>query len=63
VGRGHRHALKNLLQEWGVPPWERSRVPLLYVEEDIAAVVGYCVCEPYQAGSDEAGIIVTYADR
>jgi tRNA(Ile)-lysidine synthase len=63
AGRGHRHALKNLLQEWGVPPWERSRVPLLYVEEDIAAVVGYCICEPYQAGSDEAGIIVTYADR
>jgi hypothetical protein len=25
-------------------------------------VVGYCVCEPYQAGSNEAGVIVTYAD-
>jgi tRNA(Ile)-lysidine synthase len=62
AGRGHRHSLKNLLQEWGVPPWERSRVPLLYVNEDIAAVVGYCVCEPYQAESNEAGFSVTYAD-
>ena len=62
AGRGHRHALKNLLQEWGVPPWERSRVPLLCVNGDIAAVVGYCVCEPYQAGNDEAGIIIAYAD-
>ena len=62
VGRGHRHSLKNLLQEWGVPPWERNRVPLLYVNEAIAAVVGYCVCEPYQAGSDEAGVIITDAD-
>ena len=46
----------------GVPPWERNRVPLLYVNEDIAAVVGYCVCEPYQAGRDEDGVNVTYAD-
>ena len=58
VGRGHRHSLKNLLQEWGVPPWERARVPLLYVAEDIAAVVGYCVCDTYQAGRDEAGLLL-----
>jgi tRNA(Ile)-lysidine synthase len=62
AGRGHRHSLKNLLQEWGIPPWERSRVPLLYVNEEIAAVVGYCTCEPHQAGSNESGIIVTYTD-
>jgi len=35
---------------------------LLCVNEDIAAVVGFCICEPYQAGSNEAGIIITYAD-
>ncbi len=62
AGRGHRHSLKNLLQEWGVPPWERCRVPLLYVNEDIAAVVGYCTCEPHQAGSNEAGITIAYTD-
>ncbi len=62
AGRGHRHSLKNLLQEWGVPPWERGRVPLLYVNEDIAMVVGYCVCEPYQAASNQAGLQVAYAD-
>ena len=62
VGRGHQHSLKNLLQEWGVPPWERNRVPLLCVNQDIAAVVGYCICEPYQAGNNEAGIIISEAD-
>lgn len=62
AGRGHLHSLKNLLQEWGVPPWERNRVPLLCVNEEIAAVVGYCICEPYQAASDESGIIISEID-
>jgi len=56
AGRGHQHELKKLFQEWGVPPWERSRVPLLYVGEEIAAVVGYCVCEPYHADKQQAGL-------
>lgn len=28
-GRRHTHALKHLLQEAGIPPWERARLPLL----------------------------------
>lgn len=28
-GRTHSHALKHVLQELGVPPWERERLPLL----------------------------------
>jgi tRNA(Ile)-lysidine synthase len=45
-----------LFQEWGVPPWERARVPLLYVGEELAAVVGYCVCEPYHAQQQQSGL-------
>lgn len=29
-GRAHTHALKKLLQDAGVPPWERRRLPLLW---------------------------------
>ncbi len=58
AGRGHRHRLKKLMQEWQVPPWQRDSVPLLYVGEEIAAVVGYCVCEPYQAEADEEGVVL-----
>jgi tRNA(Ile)-lysidine synthase len=39
-GRGTQ-SLKNLFQEWRVPPWERDQIPLLYVNEDLIAVVGY----------------------
>ena len=28
-GRAHSHALKKVLQDLGVPPWERERLPLL----------------------------------
>jgi tRNA(Ile)-lysidine synthase len=28
-GRSHSHALKHVLQEAGIPPWERVRLPLL----------------------------------
>lgn len=53
-GRGpHQHKLKNLFQEWQVPPWLRNRVPLVFVDEVLAQVVGYCVCEPFAADSDE----------
>ena len=28
-GRTHTHALKHILQDLGIPPWERDRMPLL----------------------------------
>ena len=28
-GRDHSHALKHVLQDLGIPPWERERLPLL----------------------------------
>lgn len=55
---GHRHTLKQLLQERGVPPWQRARLPLLYSGEDLVAVGDLWVCEPYQARADEPGLIL-----
>ena len=54
-GRAHRHKLKKLLQEAGIPPWERRRLPLVYVNDDLAAIGDRWVCEPYAARADEAG--------
>lgn len=53
-GRGpHQHKLKTLLQEWQVAPWLRDRIPLVYVDDVLAQVVGYCVCEPFAADPGE----------
>ncbi|KFN49641.1 tRNA lysidine(34) synthetase TilS [Arenimonas composti] len=32
-GRSHSHALKHLLQDAGVPPWERAALPLLFAAD------------------------------
>ncbi len=55
AGRGHTRALKKLLQESAVPPWDRERMPLVYVGDRLAAVGDLYVCEPFQAGPGEPG--------
>lgn len=37
-GRTGHHALKNLFQEAGIPPWEREATPLVYLDGKLAAV-------------------------
>ncbi|NJD05640.1 MAG: tRNA lysidine(34) synthetase TilS [Methylococcaceae bacterium] len=49
AGRHGSHSLKNLFQEIGLPPWQRERIPLLYLDGRLAAVVGLWVCEPFAA--------------
>ncbi len=59
-GRQHSHSLKNLLQEQGISPWQRERVPLLTFAGQLAHVAGLWDCEPFTAMADEAGIIVKW---
>ena len=52
-GRTHSHALKKLLPELGIPPWQRERLPLLFASDgellaagDLlisARLQGYCL--------------------
>ena len=58
-GRDHHHRLKKLFQEYHVPPWQRSRIPLLYSGDRLAAVVNYWYCEPFCARSGEPGVEFT----
>ena len=37
-GRKGRHVLKKLFQEEGIPPWERDTIPLVYLNDKLAAV-------------------------
>ncbi len=37
-GRQGSHSLKNLFQEAGIPPWERDAIPLIYLNDRLAAV-------------------------
>jgi len=41
-GRGHR-SLKRMMQEWGIPAWQRWRIPLLWHDDRVVCVPGYWV--------------------
>lgn len=58
AGRGQTHQLKKLFQEWKVPPWQRAMVPLVYVDGELAQVVGYCHCEPFAAVEGEPSWLI-----
>ena len=38
LGREHHHELRKLFQEAGVLPWRRAQIPLLYLDDVLAAV-------------------------
>lgn len=49
--RGQTKKLKKLLQEWHVPDWLRDRIPLIYVDEQLAVVVGFAVSDDFYSES------------
>lgn len=56
AGKKHTRELKKLLQEQGIPPWQRERVPLIYIHDQLAAVGGLWVCQSFNAAQDEVGL-------
>ena len=58
-GRQHRHELKKLLQQWGVPPWQRDQIPLIYIGDELAQIVGYSICEPFLANKEQVGVEIS----
>lgn len=55
AGRAQSQCLKKLLQEAGVPPWWRDRLPLVYFGERLVAVGGVFLCAEALAAADEPG--------
>jgi tRNA(Ile)-lysidine synthetase-like protein len=41
IGSNRHRSLKNLFQEADIPPWERTRIPLLFNHDQLIAVLGY----------------------
>jgi tRNA(Ile)-lysidine synthase len=46
---GPSRPLKLLFQEYGIPPWQRAALPLLYLNGELAAVPGIGVAAQWQA--------------
>ncbi len=55
-----RRTLKNLLQEAGVRPWLRERLPLLYCDEELVWVPGVGVAPTFRAGANERSLLFSW---
>lgn len=58
-GQSHHKSLKHLFQQWQIPIWQRDRIPLVFCDDVLVAVVGYAYADGYIAMADETGFIPT----
>jgi tRNA(Ile)-lysidine synthase len=56
VGAAHHRELKKLLQERGVVPWMRERVPLVFAGETLVAVADLWIAAEFAVRADETGL-------
>jgi tRNA(Ile)-lysidine synthase len=63
AGTKSTRELKKLLQERGVVPWMRERIPLLYAGESLVAVAGLWVADEFAAVGTEPGLRVRWDDH
>ncbi|OJZ11777.1 MAG: tRNA lysidine(34) synthetase TilS [Thiobacillus sp. 63-78] len=52
-----RRSLKNLLQEYGVPPWQRARLPLMWCDDRLVWAAGIGFEADLSAAPGEAGVL------
>jgi len=56
TGSAGRRELKKVLQELAIPPWERSLIPLVRVDDELAAVGELLVCHGFQSRGAGDGV-------
>lgn len=53
VDRTCSKTIKKLFQERQILPWYRDRVPLIYINDELAVIPGLCIDKKFSAKSDE----------
>jgi tRNA(Ile)-lysidine synthase len=56
-------ALKNIMQNANVPPWDRAHWPILVCNQKIAAVPGLCIAAEFVASPAESGVFPEWSAR
>lgn len=59
--KGFHSEVKNLLREAGLPPWLRSRLPLLFHKDELIWIPGIGIAENYRCKPEEDGISLEFA--
>jgi tRNA(Ile)-lysidine synthase len=60
---GPTRPLRSLFQESAVPPWERERLPFLWLADRLVAVPGVGIAAEHAAGAGERGRMPCWAPR
>jgi len=60
ANRGGRHSLKKLYQEAGIAPWLRERIPVIYIDDKIAAIADLWVSKDFYGRAGESCIKLTW---
>ncbi|MCC7258053.1 MAG: tRNA lysidine(34) synthetase TilS [Gammaproteobacteria bacterium] len=60
AGSTHARELKKLLQDRGIVPWMRDRIPLLYSDDRLVAVAGLWVADEVAARGSEPALRVSW---
>lgn len=60
IGQSHTRKLKKLLQEEGIVPWMRDRVPLIYADDELIAVGDLWLAA---SAVSEPGVSLCWKDR
>jgi tRNA(Ile)-lysidine synthase len=63
AGDAHHRKLKKLLQDAGVLPWWRDRVPLIYAGEQLVAVGDLWIAEEFAARDGEDALRIVWEER
>jgi len=58
--RQHSRTLKKILQELVIPPWQRKRLPFVYYNEQLVAVMGYFVCKEFIPNNTDERLNITW---
>lgn len=60
--RGDRYnrGLKAIYQYHGIPPWERERTPLLFIDDKLVAVADIAICNEAGVDASETGFSVVW---
>lgn len=55
LAKGNHHELKKFFQEKNIPTWLRDRLPLITIDDELAAVPGYLIVDKFKAKLGEEG--------
>ena len=54
-------SIKQLFQERSVLPWLRNKIPLIYINDELAVVPGFCVGRKFSADKNESSLDILWS--